>query len=71
MEKKQQQFSIWYFLAIMFVILAIQNYFFAPHTANLAYSEFKVLLKAGKVSDPTIEPKNWSAPCGPFLFSVA
>ncbi len=51
MEKKQQQFSIWYFLVTMFVILAIQNYFFAPHTANLAYSEFKVLLKAGKVSD--------------------
>jgi cell division protease FtsH len=51
MEKKQQQFSIWYFLATMFVILAIQNYFFAPHIANLAYSEFKVLLKAGKVSD--------------------
>jgi cell division protease FtsH len=51
MEKKQQQFSIWYFLAAFLFILAVQNYVFAPHTANLAYSDFKTLLKEGKVND--------------------
>jgi cell division protease FtsH len=51
MEKKQQQFSLWYFLAVFLAILAIQNFLFAPHTENLAYSDFKTLLKAGKLED--------------------
>jgi cell division protease FtsH len=51
MEKKQQQFSIWYFVAALLVMLAIQNFLFAPHAENLSYSDFKVLLKVGKVAD--------------------
>ncbi|MBI2371209.1 MAG: AAA family ATPase, partial [Deltaproteobacteria bacterium] len=54
MEKRQQQFSLWYFIATFLLLLAIQNYFFAPHAENLTYSEFKALLKAGKVADLTI-----------------
>src|SRR3990167_3138129 len=50
MEKKQQ-FSIWYFLIAFVLILAIQNYVTAPHAENLAYNEFKALLKAGKLED--------------------
>ena len=49
MEKQQRQFSLWYFLIAFLVILAVQSFLFAPHTENLAYSEFKALLKAGKV----------------------
>ncbi len=45
MENKEQ-FSIWYFLI---AFLAMQNFLFAPHAENPAYSELKALLKAGLV----------------------
>ncbi|MFZ5862339.1 MAG: ATP-dependent zinc metalloprotease FtsH [Nitrospirota bacterium] len=51
MQPKQQQFSIWYFVVASLVIVAIQFVLFAPHIENLAYSDFKVLLRAGKVAD--------------------
>ncbi len=38
MEKKQQ-FSLWYFLAVLAAILAMQNFLFGPHAENLAYSD--------------------------------
>ncbi len=49
--EKQQQFSLWYFLVAFLAIMAIQNFLFGPHPENLAYSDFKTLLKAGKVED--------------------
>ena len=52
MEK--QQFSVWYFLIAFLLILVMQNFLFAPHAENLAYSEFKALLKAGKLEDVTL-----------------
>jgi cell division protease FtsH len=54
MEPKQKRFSVWYFLAMFVVLLAIQQVLFAPHAENLAYSDFKALLKAGKVADLTV-----------------
>ena len=45
----KQQFSMWYFLAAMVAILAIQSTFFSQHTETLQYSEFKTLLKNGKI----------------------
>lgn len=54
MEKTQQQFSLWYFVIVFLLLLAMQSFLFAPHTENLAYNEFKVLLKAGKVDDVLI-----------------
>lgn len=48
MENKEQ-FSIRYFLI---AFLAMQNFLFAPHAENLAYNEFKALLKAGPVVPP-------------------
>ncbi len=51
MQPRQQQFSLWYFLAAFAVLMALQATLFAPHTANLAYSDFKALLKAGKVEE--------------------
>jgi cell division protease FtsH len=58
MERKQQQFSLWYFLVALLVMLAIQNFLFAPHAENLSYSDFKVLLKAGKVKDLTLRERD-------------
>ena len=55
MEKRQRQFSIWYFLLAFLALLAIENYFFSSHVETLPYSEFKQLLKAGKVTDLTLE----------------
>ena len=51
MEKQQQQFSLWYFLIVFLLIFAMQSFLFAPHAENIAYSEFKALLKAGKVEN--------------------
>ena len=51
MEPKQQ-FSVWYFLIAFLLILALQEFVFAPtHLNNLPYSDFKALLKAGKISN--------------------
>ena len=51
MEPKQQ-FSIWYFLIAFLVIVALQEYVMAPtHINNLPYSDFKALLKAGRISN--------------------
>lgn len=49
MEKKKQQFSLWYFVAASVILLAIQLLLFAPRVETVTYSEFKALLKAGKV----------------------
>src|SRR3990172_1744706 len=49
MEKPQ--FSLWYFLIAFLAILAMQNFLFPPHAENLAYKEFKALLKAGKIDN--------------------
>ena len=51
MEKQQHQFSLWYFLIAFLLILAMQSFLFAPRAENLAYSEFKALLQAGKVEN--------------------
>ncbi len=60
MEKKQQQFSIWYFLAAFLLIVAIQNYVVAPHVENLSYSSFKALLKSGKLEDVVLTERTIS-----------
>jgi cell division protease FtsH len=48
MEKKHE-FSIWYFVVAFLALVAIQEYLFSP-VHNLAYSDFKVLVRAGKVT---------------------
>ena len=54
MERNTPAFSFWYFVIAMIGLLAIESFFYAPHKQSLSYSDFKVLLKAGKVSDLTI-----------------
>lgn len=51
MENKQQQFSLWYFVIAFLILIAIENFLLSSHVENLSYSDFKVLLKAGKVED--------------------
>ena len=54
MEQNQKRFSLWYFLAAFMIMMVIQNFLFAPHTENLSYSDFKALVRAGKVADLTV-----------------
>ena len=51
--QKKQQFSIWYFVIALIAMVAIQEFLFSP-VNNLAYSDFKALVKAGKVKDVVI-----------------
>jgi len=53
MERKQQ-FSIWYFIGVFLMLIAFQNFFVRQHVETLAYSEFKSALKAGKVTEVTV-----------------
>jgi cell division protease FtsH len=54
MEQRQKQFSVWYFIATVVLLLALQTVLFAPHTENLPYSDFKAVVRAGKVADLTL-----------------
>jgi len=53
-ERKQQQFSVGYFILVFVILLVIQSVFMGRHTENLPYSDFKVLVKKGSVSNLTI-----------------
>jgi hypothetical protein len=57
MEQRQQQFSLWYFIAVL-VMLAIQSYLGSAHVANPSYSNVKILAKAGEVSDVALDRPN-------------
>ena len=50
----KQQFSLWYFVAALVAVLLIQSTLFAKHSETLQYSEFKTLLKQGKVDNVSI-----------------
>jgi len=54
MEPRQQQFSLWYVLLAVSAMLILQSLLFSPHVETLPYSDFKVLLKAGKLKDITL-----------------
>ncbi len=54
MEQHQRTFSLWYFLAAFALMLVIQSLLFAPHAQTLPYSDFKALVRAGKVTDVTV-----------------
>ena len=57
MEKKQQQFSIWYFIAALVVMLIVQNFLQSAHVESITYSQFKSLVKKGLVADLVIGDK--------------
>jgi cell division protease FtsH len=57
MEKRQQQFSIGYFILALVVILALQTYFGRATVETIGYSQFKSLVKKGQVSNLVITDK--------------
>ncbi len=56
MDKKHIA-SLWYFLAVFLLLMALQDYVFAPHVDTLTYGEFTTLLEKGKISDVAIGAK--------------
>ena len=54
MQPHQRTFSVWFWIAAFLVMLVIQGMLSAPHTEALPYSDFKALVRAGKVTDVTI-----------------
>src|SRR3990172_8696913 len=65
MEPKQQKFSVGYFIAALVVLLLLQSFLFAPHRENLSYSEFKMLVKKGKVAYLLLENRVFTGPLAP------
>ena len=51
---RKQQFSLWYFAAAIIALMLIQSWLFPQHTETLQYSEFKTLLKSGKIVNVNI-----------------
>src|SRR5437867_7975636 len=57
MEKRQQQFSIGYFILAILIIFGLQTYFAAPPVETVNYSEFKNLVAKGQVSNLVLGKK--------------
>ena len=55
MEPRQQRFSVWYFIFVLTALLALQSLFVTPHRETLSYSEFKLLLGAGKIREVILD----------------
>jgi len=58
MEKKEQQFSLWYFIMVFFALIVIQSYFFPSQVENLSYSDFKSLLKSRQIIEVTLADRH-------------
>jgi len=56
MEPKQRTFSVWYAVVAMLALFAVQALLLVPRPENMSYSEFKALLRAGKVSELALYP---------------
>ena len=54
MEKREQQFSLWYFIVALFILMMVQNFFISSQVQNLSYSDFKTLLKNKKIVEVTV-----------------
>jgi len=51
-------FSIWYFVIMMVLIIALEQYYLTPKAENIPYSQFKQELAQGSVDKLTIGPDN-------------
>jgi cell division protease FtsH len=51
----KRQLTLWYYIGVLVLLFAAQTYFASrEHVGTLAYSDFKTLVVAGKVSEATI-----------------
>ena len=53
-DGKKQQLTVWYWLGLIGVLLAMQFYLLGSRAATIPYSEFKTLLAAGKVQQASV-----------------
>jgi len=53
--RRKFQFSIWYFLAALFIFSMIQDYLIVRQTDTIPYSTFKQYVVEGKVKDLTLK----------------
>jgi cell division protease FtsH len=60
MEPKQRRFSIGYLVIALIAMVVLQSVLFAPHAETLSYSEFKTLVRKGKVSNLTLDKQTIS-----------
>jgi cell division protease FtsH len=60
MERRQRTFSIAYLAIVLIAMFFLQSVLFAPRAEDLSYSEFKTLVKRGKVSDLTLDKQTVS-----------
>ncbi len=51
---KKQQINLWYVIAAVVVILALQNYFQGQQVEQVAYSEFQKMLEEGRIAEIAI-----------------
>jgi cell division protease FtsH len=52
------RFSIWYFLMAIFLVIYLQQYFFASKVETISYSQFKQKVAEGSVRNVTLGPEN-------------
>ncbi len=50
----KQHFSVWYFVGVMVIMLALQTFLSRQHSQPLLYSDFQTLLASGKVKQVVI-----------------
>jgi cell division protease FtsH len=55
MAQKQENFTIWYFLMIMLVLMLMETFFLTPQVDKISYSQFKSLVKQGLVTELVLE----------------
>ncbi len=54
MDARQRELSFWYLLGALAVVLVLRSWLSGPEVTTIAYSDFKALLRAGKVQDVVI-----------------
>src|SRR5919109_82644 len=56
-KRRQQRFSVGYFILAILIIFGLQTYFAAPAVETISYSQFKDLVRKGQVSDLVLGDK--------------
>lgn len=51
---KRQQFSVWYFIVALLLLLAVQNWFGTGSPETLRYSDFRQLVAGGELQELTV-----------------
>ena len=54
---KPAHFSIWYFAAVLLIVLAVQEYVLSPSIETISYGKFKQLIAEGGVDNLNLSPQ--------------